>query len=76
VQAHHVAKQNELEEAMHAGTNPMERAYELARSGRYSKIDDLMRTLSAEGFDHVHGHLMGRGTRAHLLKLMAGAKVS
>jgi hypothetical protein len=61
---------------MQAGTNPMERAYELARSGRYSKIDDLMRTLSAEGFDHVHGHLMGRGTRAHLLKLMAEAKVS
>jgi hypothetical protein len=59
---------------MQAGTYPMERAYDLARSGRYFKIDDLMRTLSAEGFDHVHGHIMGRGTRTHLLKLMTEAQ--
>jgi hypothetical protein len=59
---------------MQSGTNPMERAYELARSGRYSKVEDLSRTLRAEGFDHVHAHIMGRGTRTHLLELMRAAR--
>jgi hypothetical protein len=56
------------------GTNPIERAYELASSGRYSKIAPLTRALRAEGFDHVHGHLMGLGTRMQLLKLMRAAR--
>jgi hypothetical protein len=58
---------------MQSGTNPMERAYELARSGRYSKVEDLSRTLRAEGFESVHSRIMGRGTRMQLLKLMREA---
>jgi hypothetical protein len=52
----------------------MERAYELARSGRYSKIEDLSRTLSAEGYESVHSHFGGRGTRMQLLELMRAAR--
>jgi hypothetical protein len=59
---------------MQQGTNPMERAYELARSGRYSNIEDLSRTLRAEGFESVHSHIMGRGTRMQLLELMRAAR--
>jgi hypothetical protein len=44
-------------------TNPMERAYELARSGRFSSMADLIRALRAEQFDQVEAHIGGRGTR-------------
>jgi hypothetical protein len=54
--------------------NPMERAYGLARSGRFSSMTDLIRALNAEGFDHVQAHVGGKGTRQDLIKLMADAR--
>ena len=60
--------------AMQSDTNPMERAYELARSGRFLKIEDLVRALKAERYDNVHAHIMGRGTRTQLTKLMTAAR--
>ena len=54
--------------------NPMERAYELARSGRFSSMTDLIRALKSEGFDQVEAHIGGRGTRKEFLALMTTAR--
>lgn len=53
--------------------NLVERAFELAKSGRVRSLDDIRRTLTGEGFTHVESHLAGRSLRRQLKGLIAGA---
>jgi hypothetical protein len=55
-------------------SNPLERAYELARSGIYADMQSIIRRLKAEGFDQVEAHLAGRGIRAELRNLLLAAR--
>jgi hypothetical protein len=40
----------------------IERAYELARSGSVGNVNQLIKVLTREGYDHVEAHMQG-GTR-------------
>lgn len=52
----------------------IERAYQLARSGRYGTILDLKAALRAEGHERIDQHFAGRGLVRALAKLMAEAR--
>ena len=52
----------------------VERAFELARSGRYRHMRDLRRQLVREGCDDVDRHLAGTGIRKQLLGEAAQAR--
>lgn len=57
---------------MRGGT--VAKAYELARSGQYREMKQLVSVLEREGFDRVHEHLRGSAIRKDLVKLLrAGA---
>jgi hypothetical protein len=58
--------------------NPVERAFELARSGRVQTLIDLARALKAEGYGNVDAHLAGSGIRKQLRDILAegAAKLS
>lgn len=56
--------------------NTVERAYELARSGRYATISEIRRQLRREGYSHVEGHTLGLGLRRELTRLMRTAVVA
>ncbi|WP_055045613.1 hypothetical protein [Devosia sp. A16] len=47
---------------MEAGKSTLERAFELARSGRYTTLVDLKRAVLAEGYDRkqLEGGALGR----------------
>ncbi|MDQ2892152.1 MAG: hypothetical protein M3R64_03550 [Pseudomonadota bacterium] len=51
----------------------IERAYQLARSGSCSNVDDVRRTLLAEGHDSVVAHLSGPTIRRALAALCKSA---
>jgi hypothetical protein len=51
--------------------NPVERAFELAQSGRVQTLMDLTRALKAEGFESVEAHLAGTGIRKQLRSILA-----
>ncbi|AYJ84656.1 hypothetical protein D3Y57_00700 (plasmid) [Sphingomonas paeninsulae] len=53
--------------------HPVERAFELAKSGSFSSIEDLREQLIAENFDNVHGHLVG-SLRRQLIVLIAKSR--
>lgn len=52
--------------------NPIERAFELARSGRFRKIEQIRTGLVREGY-HFDPHLAGAVIRRQLLSLCAAA---
>jgi hypothetical protein len=54
--------------------NTVERAFELARSGRYSTIEHLKRRLRQEGFVAVDVHLGGKAIKNQLMALMKTAR--
>ncbi len=47
-------------------TGIIERAFELARSGRFKKVDEIQRALKREGYGRADGHLSGRLIRTQL----------
>ena len=47
----------------------IERAFQLARSGRYPKVEPLIKALKAEGFMGVDAHLHGSSLRKQLRDL-------
>ncbi len=49
------------------------RAFDLARSGEYSDVDAIRRTLIGEHYDSVLGHLSGPTIKRDLLKLCSAA---
>lgn len=52
---------------MDRATNPIERAYILARSGRYRSVTEITKQLKAEGYELVESHLAGAGIRRELV---------
>lgn len=48
----------------------IERAFDLARSGEYSTIDQVRLRLDAEGYFDAREHLAGRTLRIQLLALL------
>ncbi len=54
---------------MEPATNTIERAYTLARSGRYGSAAEIIKQLKAEGFELVEMHLAGAGIRRELVAL-------
>ena len=52
----------------------LERAYELARSGDITDLQDISRKLKSEGFEAVDAHLAGPSLRAELRRLSQSAK--
>lgn len=60
-----------------AGARPniIERAYELARSGSFHKVEHIARRLTAEGFTGADDHLSGRWFRRELNRLMKEAQL-
>lgn len=48
--------------AMDPDTSPLERAFELARSGRYSSMSELKQAVAAEGYatNQITGHFLAR----------------
>jgi hypothetical protein len=55
--------------------NTVERAFELARSGRVSTLTELRRQLSREGHEAVEAHLAGAAIRKQLAQIFAAAAV-
>jgi hypothetical protein len=57
---------------MHPDHTALERAFQLAQSGRFSTLDELLRALRNEGFGtkQIDGPLL----RKQLRTLLAGAK--
>lgn len=57
---------------MHKGVSTVERAFELARWGRYTSVRDAQRALDSEGYygRHLQGPLLSR----QLANLIAEAK--
>jgi len=51
----------------------IERAYQLARGGECRNVEDIRRTLMAEGFEGVAAHLTGPTIRRALVALCRGA---
>lgn len=51
-----------------------ERAAELARSGRFNRIEQLRNCLRAEQYEQVDAHLAGSLTRRQLLAQMSAAR--
>ncbi len=54
----------------------VERAFEIAKTGRVWKIDDLVVALEREGHSHVRGALSGRSLSRQLLELAAQSRAS
>ncbi len=54
--------------------NAIERAFELARSGRFNRIEQIRTVLVHEDYDHVDVHLAGAVIRRQLLSLCAAAE--
>ena len=52
----------------------VERAYELARSGWFTRVDDIRQRLTREGHDAVQQHLSGPTIRRELLQLCRAAR--
>lgn len=51
----------------------VERAFQLARSGRCRTVDEIRAELRREGHDSVEGHLAGLAIRGDLRRLCAEA---
>lgn len=54
----------------------LERAFELARSGRYFSTKELLRALSAEGYAKGDPHLQSPSVRLQLRRLCAAARAA
>jgi hypothetical protein len=54
----------------------LERAFALARSGRFASLDDIRRTLKREGYDQVESHLAGPSIGRQLKELCREARAS
>ena len=59
---------------MQPNVSALERAFELARSGQYSSVDDVKRGLSSEGYSTAQ--ITGRGLSRQLLALIRDAQAS
>jgi hypothetical protein len=56
--------------------NPIERAIELARSGRFNAVGEIKAHLKTEQFDGVEDHLRGPGFQRQLRGEIAAARAA
>lgn len=54
--------------------NVIARAYQLARSGEFSKVEHIERKLTREGYTAVADHLSGKLVRRELNEMMRAAR--
>lgn len=52
----------------------VERAFEVARAGKCSSIEELRRELVAEQYVNIDGHISAPTLRKQLIKLMTARK--
>ena len=52
----------------------LERAFDLARSGRYASVQEIRLALKAERFDNVEAHLAGPSVGRQLRALCEAAR--
>jgi len=52
----------------------LERAFDLARSGRYASVQEIRLALKGERFDNVEAHLAGRSLVRQLRDLCEQAR--
>ena len=52
----------------------LERAFELARTGECTSVDDIRKRLKAEQYSQVDAHLAGASVRRQLLDLCREAR--
>lgn len=55
-------------------TSTLERAFILARSGEFAKVDDIRYRLRAERYDQVEAHLSGPSIAKQLRNLCTEAR--
>ena len=56
--------------------NVIERAYQLARTGEFAKVEHIERRLTREGYTSVADHLSGRMMRRELNAMMRAARAA
>ena len=54
--------------------NLIERAYQLARTGEFAKVEHIERKLTREGYTAVAEHLSGKLMRRELNEMMRSAR--
>ena len=54
--------------------NVIERAYQLARTGEFAKVEHIERRLTREGYTSVADHLGGKMMRRELNDMMRSAR--
>ena len=54
--------------------NVIERAYQLARTGEFAKVEHIERRLTREGYTAVADHLGGKMMRRELNEMMRTAR--
>ncbi len=54
--------------------NVIERAYQLARTGEFAKVEHIERKLTREGYTAVADHLSGKLMRRELNEMMRAAR--
>jgi hypothetical protein len=55
-------------------TNTVERALQLARSGEFSTLEEVVRRLKQEGLSNVEAHTSGPSIRAQLRREFVKAR--
>lgn len=55
-------------------SNPMERAFQMARSGSCANVQEIRDRLRKEGFSGVESHLSGIGVRRQLRALIKASR--
>ena len=59
---------------MEIGSNPIRDAFELARSGRFTNVEEIRRELARIGHSDLHRHLAGTGLRRQLAQICRSAR--
>jgi hypothetical protein len=59
---------------MSRSTNTIERAYQIAKSGRCVELKDVRRQLIQEGYEGVEAHLSGSSIKRELQALIKAAR--
>lgn len=57
-------------------TSTVERAFQLARTGACHSVVEIRRRLYAEGYDGVHGHLIGSTIQRQLRETLSARGIA
>ena len=62
------------QDTINAGPTTIQRAYEIARSGECTSLDELVLQLKAERFEGVDGHIASASVRRDLRQISQSAR--